>query len=219
MLSYRDNLKELSEYRISRCYILSSNITSSHLIGFCDASLKAYCAVVYYRTVNQDGIVNNSFVCAKTRVAPLKGLTIPRLELLAAVMLSQLINRIGRILNIDNENVFLFSDSTTVLSWINHPIHQLKQFVANRATKILSLTIKSHWLYVDTKSNHADLRTRGISAESFLKNKIWRNGPEWLKSNSLFDSYISASFKSVEELPDVKVEKNSLPIQRGELYL
>lgn len=82
------------------------------MIGFCDCSVSAYAAVLYIRSTNSEGNSDCYFVCAKSRVAPLKSsCNIHRLELDAAVMLTRLLVRVADTLNIDRANVFAFSDS------------------------------------------------------------------------------------------------------------
>ncbi|XP_065218644.1 uncharacterized protein LOC135844395 [Planococcus citri] len=218
-LSYRNDLSILSKFSIPRPYSLFEDVKIYHLIGFCDASTKAYCAVIYLRSISVNGNITVTFVCAKSRVAPVKPPNIHRLELLAAVILSQLISRVCSNLKIDVENVYNFSDSKTVLNWINHPVEKLKQFVSNRVAKILLNTLKENWFYVDTKSNPADLATRGISAQNLIENSLWTSGPAWI--NDDFEEYISLdsrSFKyaSEEVLETCKV-KCSFNVTRMEL--
>ena len=120
------------------------------------------------RHIDSAGNITTSFVCAKTRDAPMKAINIHRLELLGATLLAKLINRIVTDLKFDNANVFCFCDSKITLSWINHPIEHLMQFVSNRVKTITSIICKDRWFYIDTKNNPADLATRGISAETLL---------------------------------------------------
>lgn len=124
--------------------------------------MKAYSTVVYARTVSEENHVNVKFVCAKARVATLKELKIPRLELKAALLLPKLISRVANVLKIGREKLFSFSDSTIVLNWVKAPTSQLKQFVSNRVRQINSLVHVDSWRYIFIKNNPADLATRGF---------------------------------------------------------
>ncbi|XP_053403136.1 uncharacterized protein LOC123560655 [Mercenaria mercenaria] len=141
---------------------------------FVDASTLSYGATAYLCTSNQ-----STFVMAKTRVAPLKKLTLPRLELMAAVVGSRLANHLQSSCNIDSNNTYLWSDSQIVLHWLQ-TTKSLKRFVKNRVEEIQQLTCSRNWKYCPTQDNPADLMTRGISAIQFTNSKIWMNGPSWI---------------------------------------
>lgn len=213
-MSYQNSLQPLSNYRIPRCYSFLTNVQTCQLVGFRDASPKAYCAIIFLRVVNNNDNVTSSSVCAKTCVAPIQALTIPRLELQAALILSQLLNRIAQNLNIDQNNIFAFSDSQIVLCWLNYPIEQLKQFVRNRVAKIVQLIPKERWTYIETSSNPADLATRGISVKCILENKLWPNGPHWLLND--FYSHVNIKFKYRSNLPETCKLKTSFNIIKVE---
>ncbi len=93
-------------------------IIASRLVGFCDASERAYAAVLYLRSIAPSGEVEVSLICSKSRVAPTKGLTIPRLELLGTDLLAKLCDRVGKTLQIPISNVHRFCDSTIALTWL-----------------------------------------------------------------------------------------------------
>lgn len=118
LVKWRTIMSEISaldKVHIGRCYFSFRNPTRSvHLHGFCDASERAFAAVVYSRCVHDDGTVDVSLVACKTRVSPLKKLTIPRLELMGAVILSRLMSSIVSSLPETNAT-FFWSDSMTAL--------------------------------------------------------------------------------------------------------
>lgn len=202
----REDLALLSSYVIDRCYYSSSSVLAKDLIGFCDASTKAYCVVVYIRSLYEDGHIDVSFVCSKSRVAPIKTANIHRLELTAAELLSKLISQICEDIKVDN--IFCFADSQVVLSWLNFDVLKLKQFVSNRVSNILKVTKLNWWFYVKGTENPADLGTRGISAELFLKSQLWKQGPPWLSSVEEFNSRTSCPYVvSAKDLPEIKTEK------------
>ena len=88
------------------------------LHGFCDASESAYAEVIYLRAVDPDGLVHISLIMAKTKVAPIKCLTMPRLELFGAVIVAKSLSHTAKILNIPNKQVYAWSNSVVVLSWL-----------------------------------------------------------------------------------------------------
>jgi hypothetical protein len=109
------------------------------LLSFCDASPKAYSTAIYIRTADSEERVSSRLVCAKTRVAPIKTITIPRLELQGALMLVKLVNRVRKLLNIDMDCVYAFCDSQITLAWIRGPGENYETFVRNRVLVVQSL--------------------------------------------------------------------------------
>ncbi|XP_071145385.1 uncharacterized protein [Mytilus edulis] len=114
---------------------------------------------------------------AKNRVAPLKQLTIPRLELMAAVIGSRLLAHIRNTLQITR--AVLWSDSQIVLTWLSSK-KTLKPFISNRVKEITELTEELTWRYCPSESNPADLLSRGITIDKFKDNRLWMHGPDWL---------------------------------------
>lgn len=129
------------------------------------------------RSLYEDGGVDVRLVTSKTRVAPLKRQTIPRLELLGALILARLINSLD--LTEGNVKTFYWTDSTTALCWIRNE-KPWKQYVQHRVDEIRRLTSKNDWRHCPGKQNPADLPSRGTSAKDLTKNAIWWNGPEFL---------------------------------------
>lgn len=173
------NLHLLKEFKIPRWLkIHEKSIVQLH--GFADASARAYGAVIYVRTIDSLGKINCILLCAKSRVAPLKSLTIPRLELEAAQLLSIQLHRVMKTCNLEKIRYFLWTDSSIVLHWINKVPIDLKLYVSNRVAKIQELTKKHAWQHVSSEDNPADLVSRGLNAADFLKNAQWLNGPKWL---------------------------------------
>ena len=164
-------LYDTSAGKVSKCY----------LHGFGDASKSAYCAVVYLVYHCNNGEARARLIASKTRVAPLKELSIPRLELMAARILAQLVNTIQSALSsqMELDGVRYWLDSKTALCWIrNHG--EWKQFVKHRVNEILQLTNKNEWAYVSTHENPADIGSRGVLASQLKDNQLWWNGPTWL---------------------------------------
>lgn len=183
-LTYRTQLVQLTKFRIPR-WLRTETDKTVELHGFSDASKMAYSAVVYVRTINCDGIVHVSLLTAKTKVAPIKQRSIPRLELCGAWLLTQLLMEMARVLNIPKENLHAWTDSTIVLAWLNkHPSHW-KTFVANRVSDILTRLDACQWSHVPTKENPADCASRGVLPTDLAENILWLNGPRLLKQNTV----------------------------------
>ena len=155
----------------------SKDVLNLQLHGYADASTAAYAGVVYIRVTYTDACISTNLVLAKSKVAPLKTLTVPKLELCAAVLVSKLLTTVAKELNIPIEHIYAWSNSTITLSWIKTQPVRLKTFVANR---VIDNVPPLHWRHVPTNQNPADLGSRGVSAEQLVGSSIWWNGPDWL---------------------------------------
>ncbi len=176
------HLPLITNHSIARRYIQSDcPIVFASLHGFADASSVAYGAVIYLRVVQEDGSTTTSLVTAKAKVLPVKPMTIPRAELTAALLLAKMISHVGKLLSIPVSQQYAWSDSAITLHWIDTPPHRLHTFVANRVTAINQHLHASHWRYVNTKENPADLLSRGILATYLIASTLWWTGPPWLR--------------------------------------
>ena len=149
---------------------------------FTDASSRAYAAAAYLRVADDEGKVTVNLVASKCRLAPPNGETIPRLELLGALLGARLLNSLRKeykdFLKIDAE--FLWTDSSVVLAWINQGPRVGGVFVANRVEEITA--VGGVWSWVPTDENPADLPTRGTTVSQLSVRRIWWNGPYWLSA-------------------------------------
>ncbi|GFY12677.1 integrase catalytic domain-containing protein [Trichonephila clavipes] len=161
----------------------STSIDALRLHGFSDASQSAYGAVVYCKSITSDRKMLVHLIASKSRVAPTKQTTIPRLELCAAVLLGKLVHRVKQALKLNVTNTFLWSDSMIVLSWIRKESYQLKTFVANRIATIQEMASSEQWRYVATEDNPADFVSRGMDSIKLKTCELWWNGPKFLMSN------------------------------------
>ncbi|GBN45080.1 hypothetical protein AVEN_41565-1 [Araneus ventricosus] len=146
---------------------------SVELHGFADASELAYGAVIYVKSINSYGGSEVKLIISKSRVAPLKFVTIPRLELCAAVLLSKLMRRVLRALKLEVSKAYFWTDSTIVLSWLEKECQDLKTFVANRISIIRTLTVAEQWNHVPSKQNPADLISRGMDPVKLQLCELW----------------------------------------------
>ncbi|GFV75197.1 retrovirus-related Pol polyprotein from transposon 297 [Trichonephila clavipes] len=148
---------------------------------FSDASQKAYGAAAFLRVKHKDR-VSVDLVTSKSRVAPLKRLSLPRLELMGALLAARLAKEVKKILDQKCSTRALFwTDSQVTLHWIKGPSHRWKPFVANRVREIQSLTDPNSWFHCSGKDNPADLLTRGISVDALTTNSKWWNGSSFLR--------------------------------------
>ena len=124
---------------------IQPNSQTLKLHYFCDASEKAYSAVAYLQGPNKEGNIVTSFVASKVKVAPLKKLTLPRLELMGALIGARLGNNLLKPLNMEKNQLNMRTDSMIVFHWIRSAAQKWKPFVSNRVTEIQSLTNPERW--------------------------------------------------------------------------
>ena len=175
------DLHKLDQIRIPRA-IKKTSDSSFELIGFSDASKCAYAAVVYIRCISKE--VTTSLVITKSRVAPMKNLTIPRLELLGAVLLARLVQTVKEFLNKWKfGRIMYFTDSLNVLYWINGP-KKWNRFISKRLEEINQISEKHQWNHCDGNDNPADYPTRGLTVDQLKQSTHWMHGPAWLSNPS-----------------------------------
>lgn len=197
----RDELPLLNTLEIPR-HVICSNPTRIELHGFSDASEKAYGGCLYVRSIDKDGKVFVKLLCAKSKVCPLKTITMPRLELCAAFILSKLTDQVVKSMRLKFHEIFLWSDSTVVLGWLKTEPSRLQPFVSNRVSQIQQLTSTYRWNYVPTSSNPADVLSRGIRPSDLQNLSIWWSGPVFLLSD--ISKWPKSSSISAKDLPDIR---------------
>ena len=173
----------LTTCRIPRRLVTKNELGHSlELHVFCDASENAYAAAVYSRVL-VDNVFQTALLASKSRVAPLKPLTVPRLELCGALLGAELITSVQcAFADMPYEvSIFAWTDSTVFLSWISQPPNTWKTFVRNRVAKIQTLVPSDRWGHVKGENNPADLPSRGVTADVLLDSSFWWKGPEWLR--------------------------------------
>ena len=195
-LAWEKELPILAEKTIPRSYY-DSNPISLTLHGFADASKAAYGAVVYCRATYLNRSPTVSLVMSKTKLVKQKTKkedniptadepeTIPRLELCAALLVAKLLNQVGAALNIHSENWQAWSDSSTVIAWLDGHSRTHPVYVANRVKQTLALINPENWLHVPGESNPADCASRGLSPTALFKHTLWWEGPPWLQDNPM----------------------------------
>ncbi|XP_057337763.1 uncharacterized protein LOC130675883 [Microplitis mediator] len=201
----RKQLPELNKIKFDRKIIIN-NAKRIEVHGFSDASEKAYGAVIYVRSIDINNKVTTNLLCSKNRIAPLKTISLPKLELCAALLLSRLIDTVLKAINKQIDKIYLWSDSTITLQWINTQPYLLKTFVANRVSEIRELTSTMHWRHVPSEDNMADVLSRGQLPVSFVDNEFWKIGPKWLR---LDEKYWPSHNIEAVPLPELKPSKHT----------
>lgn len=171
------DLPNLTNLKLPRWVQVKDDTSPLTLYGFSDASLKAYGAVLYLKNPIHTDPNKLILLTSRTRVKPLKHISLARLELCAAVLLSQLLKWATNLLKPREVKIYAFSDSKIVLSWLNSHPSRWKMYVAGRTAKILENMSPDQWSYVNTKYNPADLASRGLLPSDLVSNTLWWNGP------------------------------------------
>lgn len=175
----RLQLVNLSEISLPRWIGCSTSDKHHSLHCFCDASEKAYAAAIYLRIERDNGDVLSHLIAARSRVSPLKKVSIPRLELLASSLLHELYSKVKEMWPADIM-VRAYSDSKIVLHWLSEHPSNWSCFIGNRTAKILDGLPSALWYHVPTKLNPADCASRGIFPEELSKHELWWHGPSFL---------------------------------------
>ena len=174
-----EKLERVKNNMIPRCFkpIMHSDIISMEWHFFSDASQMGYGAVAYLRLIATDGSIFCNYIIGKTPVAPLKAVSLPRLELAAATLSVKLKGVLEKELDLEFNSVYFWTDSTTVLKYLHNRNLKFQTFVANRVVIIHDGSRGSKWRYIPSKLNPADDSTRAIQSER------WCYGPEFLRQS------------------------------------
>ncbi|XP_015191151.1 PREDICTED: uncharacterized protein LOC107074303 [Polistes dominula] len=157
-------------------------------------------------------------LCSKTKVAPIKRLTIPRLELSAAVMLTKLVHHVLQKFEVNKLSVHLWTDSAITHIWINAHPSRWKEFIHNRVCLIQETLPTAKWHYVPGKDNPADCGTRGLTPTQLAKHHIWWVGPEWLQQPSSTWPTTSTNLEVNDELEEHPIKVNTTTINMSESF-
>ena len=184
-------MKELEDVKLIKvpCYVAVgqlSELDDVELHGFSDSSQIAYSAVIYVR-FKVNGVYFLKLLASKTKVAPLKKTSIPRLELLACLLLTKLMNTVKTSLYVPKMNlkeVIYWTDSKICAHWIRHSNKDWVPWVQHRVNFIRGLMDRNNWCWVDSERNPADIPTREISCEELKKCDLWWHGPTFLKDDN-----------------------------------
>ncbi|XP_053686221.1 uncharacterized protein LOC128735757 [Sabethes cyaneus] len=175
-------LPAVEAIRIPRCYLgkaLTAEVDSLEVHIFTDASEHVYGCVAYLRAVVK-GTVQCSLIMSRVKVAPLKRQSIPRLELMAALLGARMCQNVLSLHSYKILRTVFWTDSRTVCSWLHSDQHKFKQFVAFRVGEIWELTQTKDWRWIPTKLNIADVLTKWGDGPPLQSDGEWFKGPEFL---------------------------------------
>uniref|UniRef100_A0A0A9YD88 Pro-Pol polyprotein n=2 Tax=Lygus hesperus TaxID=30085 RepID=A0A0A9YD88_LYGHE len=187
--------------------LVAPNSVRIELHGFADASMDAYGACLYLRCIDDQNQVHVNLITSKSRVAPIKTQSLPRLELCGALLLVELAEVVKGALDCTLHQIVFWTDSTVVLSWLQAQPTKWSTFVANRVSKIQAHSKSSDWKHVASADNPADLISRGMFADQLIESRLWFRGPHWLSEDIQFELYGEYQVTSDDELPDIRKQK------------
>lgn len=200
-----NSLKSIGKLPVNRrLESLNDIVVSRELHGFCDASKQGYGATVYNKSTYKSGEIETNLITSKTRVAPIKGPTLPRLELLSTLLLTRLMNSVESALSdsFPFDRKRYWNDSQIALAWIEATHKEFKPFVENRLKDIRKHSKPDEWGYVKSEMNPADVITRfNEQSMSFNENMLWWKGPLFLRQDEHYDG----SYDKPTDLPEEKV--------------
>ena len=185
---WKSQLPSLSRISLGRCIkpLYFGDLKFAELHNFADASQIAYGAVSYLRMVDVEDRIHCTFLIGKSRLAHLKPMTVPRLELSAAVLAVQLDKSVREELDVPITQSTYWSDSTCVLQYIRNQSKRFHTFVANRLSVIHENSAPHQWRHISSELNPADEVSRGLTVEEMCANSKWLNGPQFLTRRDEF---------------------------------
>jgi hypothetical protein len=199
--TWLNQLSQVELIKIPRCYCDSFKSVELHM--FADASEIGYGCVAFLRFSTEFDTFFVSFVFGKSRVTPIKSISIPRLELQAATLAVRVASMLSDELEYQIMRCVYWTDSMTVLGYINNQTARYHTFVANRLAEIHDSTIPSDWRYCRSELNPADDASRGLAASEINNNSRWLNGPPFLCKTEI-EWPIQERSEVFEEDPEVK---------------
>jgi len=194
------------------------DITAIELHHFSDASQAGYGQCSYLRLLNESNQTHCSLVMGKARVAPLKPVTIPRLELTAAVVSVRVSQWLVPELDYEEVTEFFWTDSKVVMGYVSSVTRRFHIFVANGVQQIHEHTKPQQWQYINTHSNSADAASRGLTAKQLLNDDSrWLRGPHFLWNCGPYQAQVTNTPEPLDPNdPEVKV--STLVTQSDESY-
>lgn len=202
-------LPHLENVSVNRCFKPKGfgNITNAQLHLFSDGSELGYGACAYLRLVDDQDNITCTLVIGKSRLAPIKQMSIPRLELSGAVVSCRLYRLLTDEMELKLDQVTFWTDSMIVLGYIKNVSRRFKTFVGNRLSIIHDATSPDQWRHIESNSNPADIASRGIDASDNESLSVWLNGPDFIWHDSVHWPQQQLPHEVVED--DVEVRKET----------
>ena len=222
------DLQIIDQYNVPRSVLPDrlSGVSTLEIHHFSDASERGYGVVSYLRVVDQKDGVSCNLLLSKSHLAPIKPLSVPRLELSAATLAVKVNLEIERSFKFEvRPHIYFWTDSTTVLKYINNEAARFHVFVANRIAIIRDGSSINQWRWVPSEENPADLLSRGCDVNTLLRHTAWRHGPRFLQeSEEMWPQLPKQAVNSRD--PEIKVNTTTVtpcddiqsPIQKLAAY-
>lgn len=199
-IGFYNSLQAINQLKIPR-WLHTTKGDEIEFYGFADASEMGYGAVIYVRCEKENEVKMN-LLTSKTRVAPVKQMSIPRLELCACELLANLMQKVRQACDKQNTRYYMFSDSKVALAWIANSPANLKPYVSNRVAAIQEKSDRTVWKYIGSKNNPADMASRGIKPSELVRNSeranLWWHGPTGIRENK--ESFNKNTMSSEEKI-------------------
>ena len=196
---WKESLRSSTGLAVPRSYIPNNfgTVVTRELHVFSDASNHGIGYVMYLRTTNDYETVHVSFVTGNSKVPPRMAISIPRLELCAAMEAAIAAREVSMHLKIPTENVTLYCDSLVVLGYLNNCTKRFSFYVTRRVNIALKQFSSQHWKYVPTEINPGVIASRPHDHDSLVKS-FWFTGPNFL-------------YNQIIDLPDNNIYSTDLP--------
>ncbi|XP_033118371.1 uncharacterized protein LOC117117984 [Anneissia japonica] len=207
---WQNELIHLEELKIRRCLRKDEfgDVVTQDLHHFADASEVGYGVASYLHMKNQHGDTQSTLVFARSRLCPIKRVTIPRLELMAATLAVTTDTFLRKELGLNVGGSYFWTDSMIVLQYIRNDERRFKTFVSNRLATIHNGSSSTQWRHIDGKRNPADLASRGLDAKQLVGNMLWYEGPEFLRRNdTMWPIQPDNSGDTYEDDPELKKDE------------
>ena len=179
---WRNKLPKLENIKVNRCYKPNNlgNVIKAKVHHFSDESEEGYGQCSYLRLINEFGTIHSSLLIGKSRVSPIKYVSIPRLELTAPTLSIKMSKLIKKELDIEDYEKTHWTDIKVILGYINNKVKRFKIFVSNRVQTIKENSNIKQWKHISSKDNPPDDGLRGLDATKVNKVTRWFNGSDFL---------------------------------------
>nr|XP_022331795.1 uncharacterized protein LOC111129629 [Crassostrea virginica] len=211
---WKQHLPHLKDLKIPRCYfdVPSQDLIEKTVHVFTDASEEAIAAVAFLRAKDHNGHHHHGFILGKGKVAPKSAVTIPRLELCAAVLGVEISRIIKEQLDIAAKDFRFHTDSRVILGYIYNKTRRFYTYVSNRIEQIHRFSSPTQWSYVPTQHNPADQGTKPILPEA-MKESQWLCGPKfWISETPSKERCESENYLPEYELIDTERDHEIRPV-------
>ena len=183
--AWKGDTEKLPEITVPRCYAPRDfgKVKLYELHHFSDASVDGCAQCSYLRMIDDAGVISSQLVMSKTKVTPKRPVTVPRLELIAAVMSARASRFLRDELDINDLKEYFWTDSKVVLGYLRNESKRFHVFVANRIQQVRVASSPDQWRYIRSEENPADLASRGLSVNELKDNDLWWTGPPFFRES------------------------------------